>query len=147
MSETWTFLAVAAAAPTMVAASQMQTGHASQASFSPGAVDASDARGLVALDRLESALDGGLRARVADEARGGLRRARAERNFLEGLRPPPPLARSHEEELVFFNHLVLGLAEFLDAEDEPAARDRLRSVIRRGRAHRERGRALRPAAP
>ncbi|MEO8432478.1 MAG: hypothetical protein ABI592_13280 [Acidobacteriota bacterium] len=79
------------------------------------------------------------RSAAGGDAARALVAARASRNRLEALRAPAVLARAREEELVFLNHAVGGLAAWLE-DPTPGARDRLDSILRRGRAHRERSR-------
>ncbi len=103
------------------------------------AIDRSDALAVSALDVFE-------RSGSLADARRALASARDARDRLEALRVPAALAGARQEELVFLNHAVPGLAAYLGDPGSAGARKRLDSILRRGRAHRERSRgALREA--
>lgn len=80
------------------------------------------------------------RTRSASDARSALRAARAARECLEGLAASPRLEEARREELTFFNHVITGVSRWLEAPGRPEAREALDSILRRGRAHRDRGR-------
>lgn len=83
-----------------------------------------------------------------EAARRALEEARKLRDLLEARRPPAGLEYASGEELVYANHLVYGLAIFVQSDGGPAALETLRSVLARGRIHRDRGRsALQESRP
>lgn len=103
------------------------------------AIGASDALALSALEDFE-------RSGSLADARRALAAGVEARDRLEAARVPASLAGAREEELIFLNHLVPGLASYLAAPRSAFARERLDAVLRRGRAHRELSRrALREA--
>jgi hypothetical protein len=64
------------------------------------------------------------------------------RDALESSSPSEACAPSWAEELIYLNHLIPGFRAWLDARSrDPAAEYDIASIIRRARAHRERGRA------
>ncbi len=76
-----------------------------------------------------------------ETARRALEEARRLRDLLEGRRPPAGLEYASGEELVYANHLVDGLAIFVQSDGGPSALETLRSVLTRGLIHRDRGRS------
>jgi hypothetical protein len=80
--------------------------------------------------------------RPVDAARTALALARRARAALEDARVPPVCAAPRSEELVYLNHLVPGFEGWLAAASRvPPADYEITSILRRARAHRERGRA------
>ncbi len=93
-----------------------------------------------ALDAFES--DQAAAKRRAAAAERVLAEARPAREKLESAAAEPACLRSRREDLVFLNHLILGFQAYI----ERGSRDgnslaELLSIIRRARAHQERGRA------
>jgi hypothetical protein len=82
-----------------------------------------------------------------EAARRALEEALKLRDTLEAGRPPAGLEYASGEELVYANHLVDGLAIFVQSDGGPASVDALRSVLDRGRSHRDRGRAALRSGP
>jgi hypothetical protein len=76
-----------------------------------------------------------------EAARRALEEARKLREVLETGRAPAGLEYASGEELVYANHLVDGLAAFVQSDGGPAALETLRSVLTRGFIHRDRGRS------
>jgi hypothetical protein len=67
--------------------------------------------------------------------------ARRARSQLEGSAAPPGCAYPRSEELIYLNHLVPGFEGWLAAQGRrPPVDYELASIIRRARAHRQRGR-------
>ncbi len=70
-----------------------------------------------------------------------LAQARLAREKLELTATEPSCLRSKQEELIFLNHLILGFQAYLGTGSrDPKSFDSLESIIRRARAHQERGR-------
>ncbi len=68
-----------------------------------------------------------------------LEEARRLRDTLESGRVPVGLEYAGGEELIYANHLVDGFDLFVRSDGGPAALDTLRSILGRGRIHRDRG--------
>ena len=97
------------------------------------------------LDETASVKDAAIRLEAARQALG---EARTLRDLLEAGRPPAGLEYAGGEELVYVNHVVDGLAIFVHSNGGQAALEALRSILARGRIHRDCGRsALRSARP
>jgi hypothetical protein len=76
-----------------------------------------------------------------DAAKTVLELARRARSELEGSVAPPGCAYSRSEELIYLNHLIPGFEGWLAAHGRrPPVDYELASIIRRARAHRQRGR-------
>ena len=108
--------------------------YAAFAATSEGPVDGS----LRRFDEAVSAPD--VAARL-EAARRPLEEALKLRGILEARPAPAGLEYAAGEELVYANHLVAGLAIFVRSDGGPASVEALRSVLVRGRTHRDRGRA------
>jgi hypothetical protein len=107
--------------------------YAALAAASEAPLDAS----LRRFDETASAPDAAARL---EAARRTLEEARKLRDLLEAGRQPAGLEYASGEELVYANHLVDGFAVFVQSDGGPAALETLRSVLTRGRIHRDRGR-------
>ena len=71
-----------------------------------------------------------------------LAEARLAREKLESTAAEPSCVRSKQEELVFLNHLILGFQAYVGSGSRDSkSLDSLESIIRRARAHQDRGRA------
>ena len=93
-----------------------------------------------ALTLFESRPEGSAEAPVA--ARAVLASAHEARDRLEVARVSAFCAPSRSEELIYLNHLTLGFTGWFAARARrPPEEYDLASIIRRARAHRERGRA------
>jgi hypothetical protein len=122
-----TVAAVATPSPTARPSSE------ARADAPSGSIERADAlavRSLEAFDR-----SGGLA-----DARRALEAARRAREDLETRRGSERDADTRREELIFLNHVVLGFSAYLAEPGREGAREKLASILRRGRAHRDRAR-------
>ena len=101
-----------------------------------GSVDLADAAVVQALEAFD-------RSGVLADARRALKAARSAREDLEARRGTERNSDARREELIFLNHIVLGLSAYLAEPARPGAREKLAGILRRGRAHRDRGRQAR----
>lgn len=97
------------------------------------AIDRSDHIAVEPLDRFEKTW-------TIEDGRRALAKAREARDLLEVHCVASGLESARREELVFFNHVILGLDAWLARANRPDARKELGSILKRGRAHRERSR-------
>jgi hypothetical protein len=97
-----------------------------------------------ALAAFETAVPSGEQAEA--RARRALLEAMAARDALESLRVTPALAAARREELIYVNHVVPAFQEYLARPPDPTSRERLRVILRRGRAHEALGREAMAAA-
>ncbi len=94
-----------------------------------------------ALRRLDEVVARTNGAARLEAAQGALQEANTLREVLEARPAPAGLEYAWGEELTFANHAVDGLAVFTRSDGGREALERLRSVLARGRTHRDRGRA------
>lgn len=129
-------------APALLAALLLLTG-------APSAADRAEC--VCLLDSATSAVEGAVRIfemrrpgspGVVAAAERALIAATDARDRLEGAAAPPGCGPSQAEELIYLNHLIPGFRGWLDAcARNPHADYDIASILRRARAHRERGRA------
>ena len=115
----------------------------------PSAADRAEC--LCLLDSTTSAVEGAVRIfesrrpgspGVTAAAERALTAAIEARDLLEAAPLSPSCEPSSAEELIYLNHLIPGFRGWLDAKGRrPPADYDIASIIRRARAHRERGRA------
>jgi len=107
-----------------------------------------------AVANLEAPVEKAVRAFEESRSRGpaalknaageAFRESRRARDELETLAVVPELDRARQEELVSLNHFVLGFQAFAASRGGEAELAELESIVRRGRAHRLRGREAIP---
>jgi hypothetical protein len=107
-----------------------------------GRVDEAEAPLEEAIRRFDESDSSGATSAALSAARGAADAARRARASVERMTPPPELAPGHREELLFLNHVIPAFDRFADSGGGPEAREELRSILRRGRAHQRRARGL-----